>query len=59
MAETIENVQVAIRHREAERVGLQGVRPALEQSAAWAMREALREESDKIETHVSRHGCTA
>lgn len=53
MAETIESVQVAIRNLEAERVRLQSVRPALEQSAAWAMREALREESEKIETHLN------
>ena len=43
----------AIKNLEAERVRLQGIGPTLQQNAAWAMRESLREHSDKIETQFS------
>lgn len=43
----------AIKNLEGERTRLQGVGPTLQQNAAWAMRESLREHSDKIETQIS------
>ncbi len=43
----------AVKNLEGERVRLQGVGPTLQQNAAWAMRESLREHSDKIETQIS------
>ncbi len=43
----------AIKNLEGERARLQGVGPTLQQNAAWAMRESLREHSDKIETQIS------
>ena len=43
----------AIKNLESERVRLQGVGPTLQQNAAWAMRESIREHSDKIETQIS------
>ena len=43
----------AIKNLEAERAQLQGVGPTLQQNAAWAMRESIREHSDKIETQIS------
>ena len=43
----------AIKNLESERTRLQGVGPTLQQNAAWAMRESLREHSDKIEAQIS------
>lgn len=43
----------AIKNLEGERTRLQGIGPTLQQNAAWAMRESLREHSDKIETQIS------
>ena len=43
----------AIKSLEGERARLQGVGPTLQQNAAWAMRESIREHSDKIETQIS------
>ena len=43
----------ASKNLEAARARLQGVGPTLQQNAAWAMRESLREHSDKIETQIS------
>ena len=43
----------AIKNLEGERARLQSVGPTLQQNAAWAMRESIREQSDKIETQIS------
>ena len=43
----------AIKNLEGERARLQGVGPTLQQNAAWAMQESIREHSDKIETQIS------
>jgi hypothetical protein len=42
-----------IKNLEGERARLQSVGPTLQQNAAWAMRETIREHSDKIETQIS------
>ena len=42
----------AIKNLEAERVRLQNAGPTLQQNAAWAMQEAIREHRDKIETQI-------
>lgn len=43
----------AVKNLEGERARLQSVGPTLQQNAAWAMRESIREQSDKIETQIS------
>ena len=43
----------AIKNLEAERTRLQNAGPTLQQNAAWAMQEAIREHRDRIETQIS------
>lgn len=54
----VASIHAAVKNLEGERNQLKAMRPELEQSAAWAMREALREHRDDIKTEISA-GMTA
>ena len=49
----VASIHAAIKNLEGERARLQGIGPTLQQNAAWAMRESLREHSDEIETQIN------
>ena len=48
----VQGIHAAVKNLEGERARLQAVGPGLQQNAAWAMRETLREQSGEIEGHM-------